>query len=72
MKELQIRIIDARHMNLICRFDNFVNERLHDLAQDSDISDIKIVGAHPDYVVISFYKSIRPEEASSEDDYRPP
>ena len=72
MKELKIQIIDARNMNLICHFQTFVNERLHDLQSNPDISDIRIAGAHPDYVVISFYINCHPEELSSEDDYKPP
>ena len=72
MKELKIRIIDARHMNLICGFETFVNECLHDLAQNPDISDVRIVGAHPDYFVISYYIYYCSEEVSSEEDFRPP
>ena len=71
MKELQIQIIYARKMNLICSFQTFVNERLRDLQADPYVTDVKIVGAHPDYVVISFLL-ICSENASSEDGYKPP
>lgn len=72
MKELQIKIIDARGLNLICSFGTFVNEELHKLSENPNVTDVKLAGVYPDYIVISYYISIHSEEVSSEDDYKPP
>lgn len=71
MKELQIKIIDARGLNLICSFGTFVNEQLHELCENPNVSDVKLAGVYPDYIVISYYILNPSEELSSEDDYKP-